>query len=73
MTGHSAKSGRHFYYQCSRSLRQGEEACDAHMFPKDKLERLVLDQLRSRVLTNENLERLVTMVNEELQSTSSQV
>ena len=71
MTGHSAKSKRPFYYVCARSARQGTEACNARMLPKEKLERLVLDQLRSRVLTDENLERLVTMVNEELQSASS--
>jgi site-specific DNA recombinase len=40
------------------------------MIPKEKLERLVIEQLRSKVLTEENLEKLVTMVNEELQSAS---
>ncbi|MCX6000379.1 MAG: zinc ribbon domain-containing protein [Chloroflexi bacterium] len=29
LTGCSAKSGRHFYYICSRSSRQGKEACSA--------------------------------------------
>jgi hypothetical protein len=35
------------------------------------LERLVIDQLRAKVLTDENLEKLVVMVNEELHSASS--
>ena len=71
MTGHSAKSGRHFYYLCSRSSKQGRDVCDARMLPKDKLERLVIEQLRAKVLTDENLEELVTLVNEELQLASS--
>ena len=71
MTGCSAKSGRHFYYICCRNSKQGQEACDARMIPKEKVERQVIDQLRARVLTEENLEQLVKMVNEELQTFSA--
>lgn len=71
MTGCSAKSGAHFYYVCSRNSKQGKEACDAKMLPKEKLERLIISQLRSRVLTQKNLESLVKMVNEELQEAAS--
>ena len=70
MIGHSAKSHRYFYYLCSRSFKQGKDACDARMLPKDKLEQLVIEQLRAKVLTDENLEGLVKLVNEELQSAS---
>jgi site-specific DNA recombinase len=70
MTGHSAKSGNYFYYQCSRKSRQGNDACDARMLPKDRIERSVIDQIKSRVLIDDNLEALVLMVNEELKSTS---
>lgn len=71
MTGCSAKSGQHFYYICCRNSKQGQEACDARMIPKDKIERQVLKQLKSRVLTEDNLEQLVRLVNEELQTLSS--
>ena len=71
LTGSSAKSGRHFYYICSRSFKQGRETCSARMLPKEKLERLVVKQLQARVLTRENLEMLVKMVNEELQTLDS--
>ncbi|MBA7695809.1 hypothetical protein ES703_104448 [subsurface metagenome] len=70
MIGHSAKSHTHFYYLCSRNFKQGKDACDARMLPKERLERMVIEQLRSKVLTDENLEKLVTLVNEELQSAS---
>ena len=53
-----------------RSFKQGKDACDARMLPKEKLERLVIEQLKSKVLTDENLEELVMLVNEELRSAS---
>ena len=70
LMGQSAKSGRYFYYVCSRSFKQGTDACDAGMLPKENLERLVVEQLRARVLTEDNLEELVKLVNEELQAAS---
>jgi len=66
MVGRSAKSHRYYYYTCPRGCKQGKEACGARAIPKDKLERLVTEQLKSRVLTNDNLEELVRLVNEEL-------
>ena len=71
MTGRSAKSGQHFYYGCSRAAKQGRAACDAKMLPKEKFERLVVERLRALVLTDDNLEELVKLVNEELQTSTS--
>ena len=71
MIGHSAKSNRYHYYVCSRSCKQGREACNTNMISKKKIERLVLQQLQSNVLTDDNLEKLVVMVNEEIQSSTS--
>jgi len=73
VTGHSAKSGKYHYYQCSRRLKQGDEACSIRQKPKEKLERLIIEQLKTRVLTDENLEALVTMVNEELETASDEL
>jgi site-specific DNA recombinase len=73
MIGHSAKSRDYFYYTCSRGFKQGKEACNARALPKEKLERLVTEQLQSRVLTDSNLEELVKLVNEELRSASSEL
>ncbi|MFC1962912.1 recombinase family protein [Chloroflexota bacterium] len=70
MIGHSAKSKSYFYYLCSKNYNQGKDACDSRMLSKEKLENLVIEQLRAKVLTDENLEELVTLVNEELQSAS---
>ncbi len=71
LTGHSAKSGKHFYYVCSRSMKQGKDACSSRMIPKDKLEQRVIQQIKEKVLTNENLEELVKLVNEDLHSASA--
>ena len=68
MTGRSAKSNQYFYYTCSRSFKQGKDGCDARSLPKDEIERLVITKIRQRVLTDENLEELVRLVNEELGS-----
>ena len=46
------------------------EACSVGQKSKEKLERLVIEQLKARVLTDENLEELVSMVNKELESAS---
>ena len=68
MTGRSAKSQQYFYYMCSRSFKQGKDACEARTLPKDHLEQLVVNQLKQRVLTDQNMEELVRLVNEELGS-----
>ena len=70
LTGHSAKSGRNHYYQCSRRAKQGDEACQSRMLPREKLERQVIDNLKSKVLTDENIEELILIVNEEIASAS---
>jgi len=59
LSGHSAKSGKYFYYQCVRKFKQGNEACNARMLVKEKLERLIINQLKAKVLTDGNLEKLV--------------
>ncbi len=66
MVGRSAKSHRYYYYTCNRSCKQSREACDSRILPKDKIERLVIDQIKQRVLNRQCLEELVRMVNEEL-------
>ncbi|GAJ16076.1 unnamed protein product, partial [marine sediment metagenome] len=43
------------------------------IIPKDKLERMVIEQLKARVLTDDNLEQMVKMVNKELRSASTEL
>ena len=71
MIGRSAKSHQYYYYMCNRRYKQGKDACSARILPKDKLENLVINQIRDKILTQECLEELVKLVNEELDSSRS--
>jgi site-specific DNA recombinase len=68
MIGRSAKSHQYFYYTCNGSFKKGKDACNARPLPKDKLEKLVIEQIRHRVLNQQWLEELVGLVNTELDS-----
>ena len=68
MIGRSAKSNRYYYYDCNGGFKQGKCTCDARALPKEKLEHLVIEQIKSKVLNPEWLEELVTLVNSELDS-----
>ena len=69
MIGRSAKSHHYHYYTCNGGYKQGRDACDARALPKDRLEHLVIEQIKCKVLNREWLEELVRLVNEELDST----
>jgi site-specific DNA recombinase len=69
MIGRSAKSHQYFYYTCNGGFKKGKDACDARALPKDKLEHMVIEQIKHRVLNPQSLEELVGLVNIELDST----
>ena len=66
MVGRSAKSHRYYYYMCNRNCKQGREACDSRILPKEKIESLVIDKIKSKILDDKYVEELVRLVNEEL-------
>ena len=72
MIGRSAKSHQYYYYMCNRSYKQGKYACSARSLPKDKLEKIVIGQIKERILNDEWLEELVELVNEELDTNHSE-
>ena len=69
MSGKSAKSHQYYYYMCNKNHKQGKEAFNARAIPKERLEQLVINQIKERILTQECLEELVALVNEELGAT----
>ena len=73
MISRSAKSHQYYYYMCNRRYKQGKDACAAKIIPKDKLERMVIEQLKTRVHTDDNLEQMVKMVNRELRTASAEL
>ncbi len=69
MIGHAVKSGKFFYYMCGNARRRGRDLCKTPLLPKDKIERFVIDRIKRYILTEENLEELVKLTNEELAQT----
>jgi site-specific DNA recombinase len=66
MIGSVAKSGKFSYYRCNHALRHGPDACRSGWLPKDKIEGFVIEKLKEKLLTEENLTTVVQVVNEEI-------
>jgi site-specific DNA recombinase len=66
MIGCAAKSGKFHYYRCNSALRHDPAICKSGWLPKKKIEGFVIDKLRKKILTEENLVTLVQLVNEEV-------
>ncbi len=71
MIGRSAKSHQYYYYTCNGNFKQGVDTCAARALPKDRLERIIVEQIKEKVLNDEWLEELVQLVNKELDSSHS--
>lgn len=70
LIGHEAKSGKFNYYVCGTLMKRGSGTCEAKYLNSQLFERTVIDNIRARILTRENLEKLVKLVNEDIGSTS---
>ena len=66
LTGQSAKSGRFAYYVCQSKLKRGRAACRAPRLNARRFESLVVDKMRSNVLTERNIRDLAKLVEEEM-------
>ena len=68
LVGQDAKNGKFSYYVCGTLLKRGAGTCSAKYLNAQRFEGTVVKELKEQVLTQENLHRLVTMVNEEMDS-----
>jgi len=66
LVGKYAKSGQFAYYVCGMLDKKGSGACQARYLNADKFETIVISKIRERILTRENLIKLVKLVNEEM-------
>ena len=66
LIGQEAKGGRFAYYVCGTLLKKGAGTCSAPYLNTSKFENLVLDKIKERILTDDNLRDLVRLVNEEM-------
>lgn len=70
LIGQEAKGGRFAYYVCGTLLKKGAGTCNAPYLNSRKFEGIVLDKIKERVLTEENLRELVRLVNEEMDASA---
>jgi len=71
MIGRSAKSHQYYYYTCNRKLKEGSDSCHTRSLPKKNLERIVTEQIKSKILNDDVLEKLVALVNQDLDNAHS--
>ncbi len=71
MIGRSAKSHQYYYYTCNGNLKQGKNTCNARSYSKEKLEELIIGQVKDKILQPEWLAELAKLVNEEIDINNS--
>ena len=72
-SGQGAKSGQFAYYVCGSLFREGAGACTARYLNATKVEDLVIEKVRERILTEETITELVTLVAEEIDNLAGAV
>ena len=72
LTGAKAKSGKFSYYVCGTLNKKGSGSCQARYINSQKFETQVIQKIKDGILTEENLARMVKMVNEDLDVNSIQ-
>jgi site-specific DNA recombinase len=68
LVGQDAKGGQFSYYVCGTLGKKGAGSCPAKYLNSVKFERSIIDKVKGRILTPDNLRRLVEMVNDEMDS-----
>ena len=65
-TGQGAKSGQFAYYVCGTLHREGAGVCQARYLNAPRVEGFVVEKIKERILTDETITKLVTLVAEEV-------
>ena len=72
-SGQGAKSGQFAYYVCGSLFREGAGACTARYLNASKVDGLVIEKVRERILTEETITELVTLVAEEIDAMAGEI
>ncbi len=64
-TSYSAKSGAYHYYTCQSRFKSGKDICSQGDFNIDKLDSLIIDRIKDRILTEDNIRELLNLINSE--------
>ena len=68
-----AKSGQFAYYICGTLFREGAGTCSARYLNAPRLEAFVVEKIRERILTEETIVALVTLVAEEIDAMAGEL
>ena len=63
-----AKSGQFSYYICGTLYREGAGTCEARYLNATRVEDFIAEKIRERILTEETIVELVTLVAEEIET-----
>ena len=72
-TGQGAKSGQFAYYICGTLYREGAGTCEARYLNAPRVEDFVVEKIRERILTEETIVELVTLVAEEIDAMAGEL
>ena len=68
-----AKSGHYAYYVCGTLHREGAGTCNAKYLNAPRVEDFILEKVKERILTDETITELVTLVAEEIDELAGEV
>ena len=68
-----AKSGQFAYYICGTLFREGAGTCSARYLNAPRLETFVVEKIRERILNEETIVALVTLVAEEIDAMAGEL
>ena len=66
LNGRFAQSGKYAYYVCPSNIKLGRDACETPSINARRFEELVVNKIRSNILTEGNIRALVKVVDEEM-------
>ena len=72
LSGQEAKSGKFSYYVCQSIMKRGKDACNTHRLNARRFEEMVVDKIRSNVLTDSNFRAVVMLVDERMDGVASE-
>ena len=72
-SGQGAKSGKFAYYVCGSLFHEGAGVCTARCLNATKVDDLIIEKVRERILTEETITELVILVAEEIDNIAGEV
>ena len=72
LSGQDAKSGQFAYYVCQSIMKRGKNACVTPRLNARRFEQMVVDKIRSNILTEGSITELVKAVDEEMEGIASE-